>query len=356
MIRAIRSHIQIYSSRHIHTSNTNGKFTDFIKNNDLPTIYKADSVCPSVHLSFEKYLMMQCKKKSCFLRTNPKTVVIGSNQLAFAECNSIKMKEDNVKLIRRSTGGGAVMLDEGNCMFGIFGDKSDVNRDIFIDIMIKSINTTFNVNAIPTGKNDVSVNGSKVAGLSYGLSKERYLCHACILVNANTSLLPLYLTPNQKKLDSNAVKSVDKRVCNLVLFDKSKTIGHLEDNIITEFKKYYGAANIIYVTESDILRIDEVRLMTAQMNDSTYLYGKHITYNVRISKKFIWGFIELFVNVNKSQIEHIYVNTDCLDINIALHIKQLYQNVPLNELHKLHHDNKEIQDVIQFVNEELNNQ
>lgn len=62
------------------------------------------------------------------------------------------MKEDNINLIRRKSGGGAVYFDE-----------------------------------------------NKIAGLAYNVNKKNFLYNVYILVNADISKLPFYLTPNKKK-------------------------------------------------------------------------------------------------------------------------------------------------------------
>jgi lipoate-protein ligase A len=325
-----------------------------------PTIYKAKCICPSIHLPMESYLMKNCKYSSCFLRTNPKSVVIGLGQLAQAECNLMKMKEDNIKLIRRSSGGGAVFLDEGNCMFGLFGsnnEKDGVTINKFNNILTKAINNTFGVNSIPTGKNDISVDGIKVAGLAYNKTKDKFLCHACILVDANTSLLPFYLTPNQKKIEANSVKSIEKRVINLKEFNKTKTREDLEKTIIEEFYKEYILNKfdlklddtIKNLLEKDMLNIEDVQKMNLYMNTDEYLYGKSFKYNMRMCHKFLWGFVEIYMDIDRNIIKNIIVNTDCLDITIPTIIKELLLNKNINEISPKKEQRQEINDIISMI-------
>jgi lipoate-protein ligase A len=323
-------------------------------------IYRAGSICPSIHLPMEKYLMGHAIHPSCFIRTNPKSVVIGSNQLAQAECNLAALKRDNIKLIRRQSGGGAVFLDEGNCMFGLFGDAEKVTINDFNNILTSAINKTFGVDSYPTGKNDISVDGHKVAGLAYHKNKNKFLCHACILVNANTSLLPLYLTPNQKKIESKCVKSIDKRVINLCEFDKSKTRVNLEDAISEEyFEKFlrefsnnidYNAV-VIKLSSNDMMDIEEVKKMNLEMNNDEYLFGNKFEYNMKISRKFSWGFIELYLKLNTDIIVDVVVNTDCLDVTIPKELKELIINKNIKNLHLEQHQNikQEIKEIIQMI-------
>jgi lipoate-protein ligase A len=279
-----------------------------------PLIFRSlQPIYPSLTNAFEYWLMKNTSYPTCFLRYTNECVVLGANQLAFAECNLKQMENDNIKLIRRKSG-GAVYLDSGNCLFGIVGNKIDVTQNIFSNILTKSINTTFDVDAIPTGKNDISINinlldipkeelvdylslknppiiiQKKVAGLAYNIDKDCMLCHACIMINCNSHKFPLYLTPNQKKLKSHHIKSMDKRTVNLAQFNISKTRTHLENQLIKTFADTYMDGNytdkIIDIYSEDMLSIPDVKKIYDEQTSNDFVYGKNLKYNKRISKKF----------------------------------------------------------------------
>lgn len=48
---------------------------------------------------------------------NANAVIIGKNQNPYRECNLKHMERDDVQLVRRITGGGAVYHDKGNLNF-----------------------------------------------------------------------------------------------------------------------------------------------------------------------------------------------------------------------------------------------
>jgi lipoate-protein ligase A len=307
-----------------------------------PLVFRATQPCyPSITNAFELWLMSQTPYPTCFIRTTDECVVIGSNQLAQAECNLKKMKEDNVKLIRRKSGGGAVFLDQGNCLFGMVGNDKEVTTQKFLDVLTKSIDNTFEVKSVPTGKNDVSINGNKIAGLAYRLDKDRFLCHACILVSANVSKLPLYLTPNQKKIESHHIKSVDKRVVNLCDFAKNKSRGDLENQLIKVFAETYISNMdcgdyIVNVDEKYMLSIPEVKKIYEEQSTDEYLYGKkNLKYNQQVSHKFPWGFIELYLQVNSGVVIDVTINTDCLDTDIPRELEALLKNMCIENISEM---------------------
>lgn len=317
----------------------------------FPIIYKAGSLCPSLHLPFEKYLMTNINYPSCFIRTNPPSIVLGANQIAKIECNLNKIKMNNIKLIRRFSGGGAVYLDEGNCMFGLFGPSDKITADIFTYILTSAINKTFNVKSISNGKNDIFVDGYKVADLTYNKNNDNFLCHACISVNTEISALTNYLTPHQKK-----IMSVDKKVVNLTKYNKLATRGDLENELMVQFCKEFNCIlNVNNINVDKILTIKEVADNYDKMNNYDYLYGKHFKYNLAVSEKFSWGFIQIFMTITNFMIINAEINTDCLDVEFPTTILNNILLQTVNDLDDKLNENQsdKLNDIYRMIIKEL---
>ena len=320
-------------------------------------------IYPSLSNAFEYWLMKNTQYPTCYIRHTNRCVVLGANQLAFAECNLKKMELDNVKLIRRKSGGGAVYLDSGNSLFGIVGNKADVTQQIFTDILTSSIYNVFDVIATPTGKNDISVDMEqferssntikrKVSGLAYNMDGNNMLCHACTLVDCDIDQFQLYLTPNQKKIESHHVKSMDKRVVNLKHFDWTKTRIDLENELINSFFDKYIETNnkhktIINIDAVQLLEIPDVKKIYEDLSSDEFIYGKNVKYNKKISEKFPWGFIELFLNIENNKIISISVNTDCLDVLFPNKVIDLLKDKYITNIEQC--DDTKLNDVSQLL-------
>jgi lipoate---protein ligase len=325
---------------------------------DLPSIIQASTpMTPYAHLAFESTLFRSKNTlhPTCFIRTNkePGFVVVGKNQFAQAECNLDKMEKDGVKVVRRESGGGAVLIDSGNCMFGIVGNTKnypDLKKETCHQILINAINKTFGVESYVHGakQNDIYVNNCKVAGLAYSYlpGKDAYLYHACILVDANLTKLSEYLTPNQKKLASKGIQSISQRVTNLVNFDKTKTREDLEKNLQEEFSKRWGQCASHQVSEEEAIKIPEVFTVYQAMQDPHYLLKKPDEYNLTLSNKFPWGFVELYINAKDNAISDVFVNTDTLDVAFS---EKLSSTIKSNTSS----DVPEVEDTIKWLKDEF---
>ena len=74
-------------------------------------IYKSNSNNPFFNIAFENFLLTKDRSDEdhiLYLWRNGPSVIIGRFQSAWKECEVTRMEENNVNLVRRSSGGGAV--------------------------------------------------------------------------------------------------------------------------------------------------------------------------------------------------------------------------------------------------------
>lgn len=331
---------------------------------------RAGQLSPFFHLPFEMAIfqtMITSQKEASvqkrelkrvetpaisWARTNsaPGFVVIGQNQFAQQECKLKNMNEDGVKLVRRKTGGGAVLIDEGNAMYTIIRNgktHSQLTKSQFHEILCNGISKTFNVKAYMAGGklNDVYVDGLKVAGCAYGRDSEIDLYHTCILVSAKLDKLKNYLEDDIEKLRSKRIESNRQQVTNLCIFDSKKTCKDLLDNLEREFEAVCGSSALHTVEENDIAGIHEVQAISKTMQEPSYLLREPGEYNHSLKKRFSWGTVRLFIQINDRSISEISVFTDAVDVSFkeAL-IGALKGTMPIVT--------KEVQEVVDWVKHE----
>ena len=78
---------------------------------------------PYYNLAAEEYLLKSFSEPVFRLWRNAPSVIVGRNQNALAEINGEYIRENNIPVVRRLTGGGAVFHDLGNINYTFVGEK-----------------------------------------------------------------------------------------------------------------------------------------------------------------------------------------------------------------------------------------
>lgn len=202
---------------------------------------ESNSTDPYFNLAVERVLFENAGADEIilYLWQNANTVVIGRNQNAYTECNLEVMKENGVRLARRTTGGGAVFHDLGNMNFSFIMPTEMKTEGIPEKLIMKSC-THFGIEAEITGRNDICTRGRKFSGNAFCQTKTTYLHHGTILVDADTSKMKDYLNVSKEKLASKGVKSVSSRVINLIDICPDLTIRAFWNSMKESFEEMYS--------------------------------------------------------------------------------------------------------------------
>lgn len=217
----------------------------------------SDSYDPWFNLAVEEciFRQMPATQRVLFLWRNADTVVIGRAQNPWKECNTRRMEEDNVRLARRSSGGGAVFHDLGNTCFTFMAGKPEYDKTISTSIVLNALNA-LGVSAEASGRNDLVVKTAegdrKVSGSAYRETKDRGFHHGTLLLNADLSRLANYLNPDKKKLAAKGITSVRSRVTNLTELLPGITHEQVCEAISETFFAHYGER-----TEAEIISPDK---------------------------------------------------------------------------------------------------
>ena len=243
---------------------------------------------------------------SLFLWKNKQTVVIGTNQNPYSECDTESLLNEGGFLARRRTGGGAVYHDLGNLNFSFVADKNiyDVKRQMQV---IQKALLDFNLETEVSGRNDITYQGRKFSGNAFAKTKNQGLHHGNILIKTDSERLQKYLKVKPAKLHKHGVKSVSSRVINL-----SEVADITSENIIPHLIRafedvYQGCATII--SFDDLCDENAIRL-SQHIGSDEYLFGKWKEFHTKKSATFDWGSIDLDIDIDEE-------NGIIKDINIA---------------------------------------
>lgn len=279
-------------------------------------IYITDSTDPYWNLATEKLLLDSVEPGCCilYLWQNKNTVVIGRNQNPWAECRMSLLKEENVHLTRRLSGGGAVFHDLGNLNFTF------LLRDEDFDLakqqaVIQTACAYAGIRAEVSGRNDILADGRKFSGNAFYHSRGHAYHHGTLLIDTDSEKLSRYLTPPKAKLAAKGVSSVRSRVVNLRQLAPELTCKQMVQYMCDAFSQVYALpAQNIHLSPADTLQI---RQTAADFMSPDWLYGTTPPFGFSCEAYFSWGHFSLQLQTQKNIVTTAKVYTDAMDCSVA---------------------------------------
>lgn len=173
---------------------------------------------PYFNLAAEEYVMDHFDRDCFMLWRNAPTIIVGRHQNTLAEINVEYVRDNNLPVVRRMSGGGAVFHDLGNLNFtfvtAIDAYRNDVDFRRFTQPILDALQG-LGVNARFEGRNDLTIDGRKFSGNAEYIRRGRILHHGTLLFSARMTDVAAALRPDPAKFADKAVKSVRSRVTNI---------------------------------------------------------------------------------------------------------------------------------------------
>lgn len=288
---------------------------------------------PTINLAFEEYVFNQMDKNESYflLWQNDNAVIVGKHQNTIEEVNQEYVKDNNIKVVRRLSGGGAVYHDLGNLNFTFIVD--DHGKDPFdfkaftrplVDVL-----QSLGVNAEFNSRNDIAIDGKKFSGNSQYAKKGRILHHGTILFNSKLATIQSALKVKKDKFESKGIKSVKSRITNI-----SEYLD--EDYSLADFKKallkfMFKDENLqeIFLEEKDLKAIEILR--SEKYATWEWNYGRSPEYNLRKERKYDFGLITILLQVEKGSIREIRFFGDYFGNGDIQELEALFVGIKPNE-------------------------
>lgn len=179
---------------------------------------------PYFCLAAEEYLLKNFSEDIFMLWQSHDTIVVGKHQNALAEINYPFVRENNINVARRISGGGTVFHDSGNVNFAYIknvNDTAEISFRKFTRPVVEALEK-LNINAINSGRNDLLVNDKKISGNAEHIFKKRALHHGTLLFDSDLSTLGHSIKVVPGKYTDKAVQSNRSIVTNIQPFLKDK--------------------------------------------------------------------------------------------------------------------------------------
>jgi lipoate-protein ligase A len=279
---------------------------------------------PYFNIASEEYLLGKYPDQEIFLLyINAPSIIVGKFQNTLAEINLDFVNKNEIKVVRRLTGGGAVYHDLGNLNFSFHslntsGEFMDFGK--FTQPVLSLLNS-LEVPAKLEGRNDLLVDGKKFSGNAKLVRKKKVIHHGTILIDSEMSRLTEALKVNPLKFVDKAIKSVRKRVTNLIEYlPENTTTESFKKLLINQVIKENDNTVIHVLTEQEIRDIDH--LADTKYNTWDWNFGYSPAYNFSKAIKIPAGFIEFHLDVEGGIIEKAKIFGD------------FFANSPIEELER----------------------
>lgn len=266
---------------------------------------ESTSTDPTFNLALEQYIFDHMDKKNEYfmLWQNDNAIIVGKNQNTAEEINAAYVKEHNIRVVRRLSGGGAVYHDMGNLNFTFIvnaDNTSRMNLQKFGQIVAEALQK-MGVAAQSAGRNDILIDGKKISGNAQYIKDGRMMHHGTLLFHSNCKVLAKALQVSENKIASKSIKSVKSRVANISEYlPSSLTLEYFKDCLI---KCLFADTPLIpyTLTTSDLAAVQALqqnRYATWEWN-----YGYSPAYQLHRKMRFEGcGEIEVYLDVKSGKI------------------------------------------------------
>lgn len=250
---------------------------------------------PIVNQSLDNYLVndLRLPGHGLIVYINQPAVIVGVNQNAYSEVDLNYLEQHHIKLVRRTSGGGAVYHDFGNLIFEnivIDDDEHFGDYQYFAQPILDAMHAMGATDAQMRGRNDMVINDQKFSGMTMFKVGHSYAAGGTLMFDLNMRAANEVLTPDKAKLASKGVKSVKSRVTNIQPFLKAPYSDYDSEQfkaaLLKQLFKVDDLADIktYHLTDKDWQIIDQ--RLAGKYDTKAWNYGHNPGFDYYVSNHF----------------------------------------------------------------------
>ena len=295
-------------------------------------LLKSISTDPRFNLAMEEYVFDNMPKEYEYfwLWRNHNTIVVGKHQNTVQEINLPYVKEHDITVVRRLSGGGAVYHDLGNVNFTFIADADNLealNLQAFCLPIVETLQT-MGIDAQVSGRNDITIDGRKFSGNSQYIREKRIMHHGTLMFDSDLSVVTQALQVSADKYESKGFKSVRSRVTSIRPYaPEGTTVDTFQKILEGNIAKH---ARVVTLNEEQIAQIKKIQ--EARYNTWEWNFGYSPAYSVTKKRRIEGvGTIEVCMDVKDGSIHAFDTFGDYFGNGATQELKDLLCGCPLTE-------------------------
>jgi lipoate-protein ligase A len=227
-----------------------------------------DAVTASYGLAADEILARRAEPTLRLYTYRSHAALVGRFQNVESEVDVSFCREQGIGINRRPTGGGTILM--GECQLGVAlavrGDRERARPRDLLARFSSGLGEALRRLGVPggfAGRNDVEIEGRKIAGLGlYRASSGGLLFHASLLVDLDVPLMLRVLQTPFEKIASKGIETVEARVTTLCR-ELGRTLSI--DEVREEVSRGYAHAFEVEILPADFSEEEraDIRLLEA---------------------------------------------------------------------------------------------
>ena len=268
------------------------------------------STDPALNLAVEELLASSIDSEVCMLWRNAPAIIVGCNQNTEAEINADFVHKNNISVVRRITGGGAVYHDLGNINYTIVANDRQLEPEAFArnaEVILQTLRS-FGVDAQFSGRNDIIADGRKISGSAKTVLTRRTLFHGTLLFETDLSILEKALNVDEEKILSKGIKSVRSRVANIREFLPDWTTDDFLSQLQHSLLKQFNQEQVLNIPEKLLTEANE--LADSKYRTWEWNFGSRHKYSYNYGKRFACGTVRVSFDIENDKITGLLFHGD----------------------------------------------
>jgi lipoate-protein ligase A len=273
---------------------------------------------PFFNLAAEEYCLHNRAEDLFLVWISKPAVIVGKHQNALSEINSRFVRDHDILVARRLSGGGTVYHDGGNLNFSFITNEEPGRLIDFKRYALPVIGFLehIGIKAYLGTKNEILTGGVKISGSAGHVYKHRVLHHGTLLFDTDLQFLRRSLSDNTGRYKSRAVQSNRATVANIRDFlarpMNIETFSTLLLNFIRE--KYRGERSDLEKEETEQIG----RLAAEKYSQWEWIYGYSPEYRFENELYYRDSLVKITFIVQKGFIRDFLMQTDLFPAEVCI--------------------------------------